>query len=91
MIALTNRANRAFAYKRLASQCIDAQQLVKAQKIPREVADEIARLARLLLRYIDLHCSQHAPRINSAIRSRRAEAQSELRRLRHTIRAISAP
>lgn len=89
MSAPINRASRALAYKRLASQCIDAQQLVKAQKISRDVADEISRLARLLLRSIDLHCSQRAPRINAAIRTRRAEAQSALRRLRHTIRAIT--
>jgi len=89
MIAPTNRGNRTLAYKRLANQCIDAQQLVKAQKIPRDVADEISRLARLLLRSIDLHCSKHAPRINAAIRTGRAEAQSALRRLRHTIRAVS--
>ena len=89
MITLTNSVNRALAYKRLANQCLDAQQLVKAHKIPSVVADEIARLARLLLRSIDLHCPQHALRINVAIRTGRAEAQTALRRLRHTIRAIS--
>lgn len=88
MIAPANRANRALAYKRLANQCLDAQQLVRAEKIPSDVADEIGRLARLLLRSIDLHCSQHALRINAAIRTRRAEAQGALRRLRHTIRAV---
>ena len=89
MIAPSNRANRAHAYKHLANQCMYAQQLVKAQKIPRDVADEISRLARLSLKSIDLHCSPHGPPINAAIRTRRAEAQSALRRLSHTIRAIS--
>ena len=91
MSAPINRASRALAYKRLASQCIDAQQLVKTQKIPSDVADEIARLARLLLRSIDLHCSQQGRRINAAIRTGRAEAQGALRRLRHTIRAVREP
>lgn len=91
MIARTNRANRVLAYKRLASQCTDAQQQVKAQKIPRDVADEISRLARLVLRSIDLHCSPHAPRIKAGIRTGRAEAQNALRRLCHSIRAMSEP
>lgn len=89
MTAPTNRANRTLAYKRLAGQCTEAQQRVKAQKITRDVAAEISRLARLLLGSLDLHCSPHTRRINAAIRSRRAEAQSALRRLRHTIRAIT--
>ena len=91
MIAPRNRANRALAYKHLANQCMAAQHLVKAEKMPRHVADEISRLARLLLRSIDQHCSSHATRIRAGIRSERAEAQSALRGLCHTIRAISKP
>lgn len=90
MTARTTPANRAFSYKRLANQCTDAQQLLKSQKISSNVADEIAGLARLLLASIDLRCPRPKLRINAAIRTERAEAQSAIQRLRHTIRAISA-
>jgi HPt (histidine-containing phosphotransfer) domain-containing protein len=90
MTARTTPAKRAFSYKRLANQCTDAQQLLKSQKISSNAADEIAGLARLLLASIDLHCPQPPLRINAAIRTERAEAQSAIQRLRQTIRAISA-
>ena len=90
MTARATPAKRAFSYKRLANQCTDAQQLLKSQKISSNEADEIAGLARLLLASMDLHVGSRGSASNAAIRTERAEAQSAIQRLRHTIRTISA-
>lgn len=78
----------AASYKRIARQCADARRQVETQTISLEAADEITRLARLLLRSVDLHCQRELGRSRKASRAidQRTGAQNALRRLSHAIR-----
>ena len=73
----------AASYKRIAKQCDDAQRQVERRTISIEAAGEIIRLARLLLRSVDLHRQRSAQA--SPARDQRIQAQNALRRLRRAI------
>lgn len=81
----------AASYKRIARQCEDAQQQVERQTISIKVAGEITRLARLLLRSVDLHCQRELSCSRKTFRAidQRTGAQNALRRLRNAIRKSS--
>lgn len=84
---IKNENSRAASYKRITSQCVDAKRQIEKQTISMDVAAEIIRLARLLLKSIDLHC-QRSPKTTLA-RDHRTQAQNALRQLRSAIRKIN--
>lgn len=77
------------SYRRLASQCADAERQVESHVMTLDVAHEVTHLARQLLRSIDLR-RQCASSHTGVARSHeaRADAQIALRRLCNAVRKI---
>ena len=86
-MAIPTRQVQVVSYKRIATQCTDAEmQLKKQQNVP-QGGSRVCNLARLLLHSIDSHYEDELRR--PTVHSRqRGEAKNALSQLRSAVRRI---